>query len=433
MHLVYVKYSYKILINERFPQLLRKLALKCVSFLRRLRNQTSRANALLSLYYIFPLYSLTSNAMTTPVATISLVREVNWSGYIPVIITLAPTSLSSPTMPLPLHRMLSRLTYLHVGLRRDVRRLYKFAPATLSMGFRSRGESDDPFPDVVSRSEGDADAKKSGRGSDEDGIISGKDEKSLDPTEKKYPICWFEDEASGMALRWNLFSGVLYDLMKSRRNPGEAAAQLPWRIRVHFTSYPSHQILSFADDGVLQTIERTFKNSLKQALFLQHGSSKIAMGLSKASHQKLWYAVMESHYALYEEVNGDGMQASGSEDERVKGLHNVPVRVMVDGRAAIQRPCTAFRDNLKTTLGDILVEWLPNLFERLAPPRHKKISVASIRPESLSWTVQGITIPLSLPISDLWQSLCHPDHFLYVNVTTHSPWTTEIKYKTPRS
>jgi len=62
----------------------------------------------------------------------SLLRSMNWAGSIPIILSLAPSSLSSPTMPPPIHRMVSRMTFLHLGLSDAVIRFYKFAPAVQS-------------------------------------------------------------------------------------------------------------------------------------------------------------------------------------------------------------------------------------------------------------------------------------------------------------
>mmetsp|Transcript_55770 Transcript_55770/g.167125 ORF Transcript_55770/g.167125 Transcript_55770/m.167125 type:complete len:376 (+) Transcript_55770:142-1269(+) len=364
---------------------------------------------------------------------VSAIRSANWSGSIPVVLTLAPTSLSSPTVPPPLHRMVNRMTYLHVGFADEVRRLHKFAPATLAIGgYRRGGEpieitlSSDPNQKTKS----DSTAEEGDNGEKDQSDTYPEDAKIVTPVDLnydvKYPVCWFEDESSGVALRWHLFAGVLYDLMRARRRkPDGSSNALPWRIRVHFTSYPTHQILSFADGDVLQTIEQAFNNSLKQALFLQHGSSKVAMGLSKASHQQLWDAVVGSNYNLYEEINGEGLQASPLVDGKDTGLSNIPVRVLVDGKPAIQRPCPCFapstngkeQDSLRT-IGDVLLEWMPHLFSRQQNSNDDSHVVAADL-DTTMWTVQGIDgVPLSTPAIDIWRSLCHPDHFLYIMVVT---------------
>jgi len=233
-------------------------------------------------------------------------------------------------------------------------------------------------------------------------------------TTPDYPVCWFEDEETHIALRWHLFVGVLYDL-----NLGSADKKVPWKIRLHFSGYPNSQILPLDDssDGVWTTVERTFKNSLKQALFLQYGSSKVAMGMTKQSHERIWDSIVTSNYQLYQQVNSD-LQAEPKTDNELRFL---PVRLLVDAKPPIQRPCrvcidtmagTAEKENTFGTLGSLLQCWIPQFF--VSDPD------GSVKPESSStvWAAQGIKIPLSSNLVDLWRCLCHPDHFLYIVIRT---------------
>ena len=91
-----------------------------------------------------------------PIQAIERLRAENWNGSIPVIISLAPTSLSSPTIPPPIHVLLSRHTFLHIGLKHAVMRLHKFAPPTISFSRRVVEE-----PDVGTGSQGEEDDEQS--------------------------------------------------------------------------------------------------------------------------------------------------------------------------------------------------------------------------------------------------------------------------------
>ena len=71
------------------------------------------------------------------------VQSENWSGCIPIQLSLAPTSLSSPNMPCSIHVLVSRHTFLHVGLQEAVLRLYKFAPVSFSSCIKRQEPSDD--------------------------------------------------------------------------------------------------------------------------------------------------------------------------------------------------------------------------------------------------------------------------------------------------
>ena len=66
-----------------------------------------------------------------------------------------------------------------------------------------------------------------------------------------------------------------------------------------------------------------------------------------------------------------------------------------------------------TTLGSLLLEWLPDLFHK--EPDGEEIRASS---ESYRCLVAGITPPLSIPVLELWQHLCHPDNFLYIVILT---------------
>jgi autophagy-related protein 5 len=222
------------------------------------------------------------------------VQSENWSGCIPIELSLAPTSLSSPNMPCSIHVLVSRQTFLHVGLQEAVLRLYKFAPVSFSSCIKRQEPSDD---DDNENNNSNTHIQQ----------------------EQQYPVCWFQDEDSHFALRWHLFVGVLWDLKDS------SSKTLPWKIQLHFTNYPSSQILPF---DKLETVQQTYMNSLKQALFLQHNSNKVAMNLSKQTHGQLWDAIVTQNFQLYHQVH------------LPTATSLLPVRILVDcNTPPIQRPC----------------------------------------------------------------------------------------------
>ncbi|KAL7441109.1 hypothetical protein ACHAXH_008470, partial [Discostella pseudostelligera] len=68
-----------------------------------------------------------------PSSNISL-QQSNWQGAIPIVVSLAPTSLSSPMAPRPIHTMISRCNYLHVALYKEVMSLANYAPISVGVG-----------------------------------------------------------------------------------------------------------------------------------------------------------------------------------------------------------------------------------------------------------------------------------------------------------
>lgn len=394
---------------------------------------------------------------STSLNTTDAIRAANWDGSIPVVVTLAPSSLSSPTLPPAVHALLSRHTYLHVGLKSVVERLYQFAPSTLSFA-----------PGMV-RSEPEA-------GHDEEAESaqrrrSSSVAESANPTDRSasessfvYPVCWFEDEETRMALRWHLFVGVLFDLRNTRAVPAPSHQQsssstsLPWKLRLHFTSYPTSQILpleltSSSNSSVPRPPDVVFafyRNSLKQALCLKCGHNKVALNVSRESHGRLWEALCNTNYQLWRQVQSDlevptaststsigsPVTATNKRDplsnSRISAaIHLLPVRLLVNARPPLQKRCPALRlaagqvDATPATLGQILFEWVPEYFEycgSISDTNDIELSESSsIRPKSSSlvrWTIAGLSgVPLEFPLQRLWLDLCHPDLFLYVVVS----------------
>jgi hypothetical protein len=335
-------------------------------------------------------------------------RAANWSGSIPIVLSLAPTSLSSPTVPAPIHVLLSRHTFLHIGLQEAVLRLHKYAPPTFSFTKRVVEEPDTLGDD----SSPEDDDTKDEDGSEENAAANAHNDKteattkSMTATIKQksivYPLCWLEDEDSQLPLQWQLFAGVLWDSYASQSTGKNL---IPWRIRVHFTNYPSSQLLDLdaASSGVLTTVERTFKNSLKQALVLQHGQNKVALNMTKQTHHRIWDAIVTSKYAVYKPIQED-IQADPNTH-----LAMIPVRLVVGpSKPLIQKRC----EDPSLTLGQLLHLWLPQHFESKGDGDEQVVPSA----ETTIWRVAGFSPPLSMPIVDMWQSLCHPDTFLYISI-----------------
>jgi autophagy-related protein 5 len=382
-------------------------------------------------------------------ATSETIQSTNWSGSIPIVLTLASTSLSSPTLPPPIHVLLARHTYLHTGLQAAVRRLYQFAPTTISFSsgmIRSEPEPGSSSDDDDDKEKTDQAESTSTTKTDEISKESTATtprqlpENNTTDTATSYPICWFEDEETQTALRWHLFAGVLYDMKRKADGVGASGSTnshstLPWRIRLHFTAYPSTEILPLqAGTAVLHQVQGFFKNSLKQALCLLHGNSKAAMNLTKESHGRLWRAVETANFSTYHQVVCQDLPAVNEQ-----GMSIVPVRLYVNAKPPIQRPC---RD-VTMSLGALLAAWLPEHFfttggavieqevgqtedENDEEDVDKSDSIATIptvvchaKDTVVCWRVGGIQPSLECSVLDLWQTLSHPDHFLYLVVLTN--------------
>lgn len=239
-----------------------------------------------------------------------------------------------------------------------------------------------------------------------------------------YPVCWFEDEETKLALRWQYFVGILYDM--------NANHAIPWKIKLHFTNYPSSQILPFEyPNDVIYNVQSFYKHSLKQAMAVVSGNSKTAMNVTKESHGLLWDAISNGNYSLYQRVDlkvGVSPTTSTKPTSSSPSIHAIPIRVLINTTAPpMQRRIDGTQISL--SLGQVLHEWLPEYFIIDVPEgQSSETSTTIYKPNNDTvqcWKVCGIEPPLSTNIYDLWRNCSHPDHFLYVILLTIIDDTTE--------
>jgi Autophagy protein Apg5 len=423
----------------------------------------------------------------------SNIQALNWAGCIPIVLTLAPSSLSSPTMPPPIHVLVSRQTFLHAGLEDAVRRLHPFAPTAVSFRAGLVRTEPDPGASAASNhnsSNNDADTDKNtqndaaggtsndqgGEGKTTQAAAATDDGSNRNPVQRSssssssdqtpYPICWFEDEDSQTALRWNLFTGVLYDLINVQTRQKDASfsssssissmpssSLIPWKIRLHFSApYPTNQILPLDTAcPLLMQVWNFYKNSLKQALCLQNGNSKAAMNLSKENHGRLWDAIRLDNFNLYHQVHREqsllSIMSSSESSASRPNKRRIPTRLLVDGKPP-RHASSLYIDAL--TLGMLLAQQLPSHFivvqheptqqqqqhasptvaatgatfaNSTAKTTTNNVTATTIIAAKddcvLDWSVAGIVKPpLHIPVATLWENLCHADHFLYIVVHT---------------
>ena len=112
----------------------------------------------------------------------------------------------------------------------------------------------------------------------------------------------------GVPLKWHYPLGLLYDLFSGAEpvnldRPGKqdlAASQiivenvsgrapLPWRLTLHFTDYPTDQLIQL--DGAGRALLDSYINAVKEADYLRNGTARTVMSLSKEDSDNLWLAV----------------------------------------------------------------------------------------------------------------------------------------------
>ena len=349
------------------------------------------------------------------------VQSLSWHGQIPAELSLSRYDVTDLKAPEPIYLMLPRMGYLHTASREAIAEFQKSSLSALTLG----GGSGD---DVVSS--GGRNSSSSSSSSSSSGVSS----------------VWFSYQ--GTPLKFHLPVGVLFDVHNVRNGVlGVASsAVLPWKITVHFTSYPADVLLMY--DGE-HTIESSFSQSLKQALYLEHGNSKVAMSISKDHHLQLWESVKTNNFELYSEINrtlladvtlsaaaAQGEEAAvdlRSEEEKEDDRRRAEIRVRLDrekrereGKSAEEsddEKAVKKRDIVSVPIRVIVASNLK------AAPLQVPIKDAGL---SLKQTldcfgvedsgqrtvmINGIdSIAMNTPIAELWRTCQSADHFLYIAI-----------------
>lgn len=137
-----------------------------------------------------------------------------------------------------------------------------------------------------------------------------------------------------MPLKWHYPLGLLYDLYSGAEPaypsdpsssahkadaPEEEDRRLPWRLTVHFSGYPSEQLVRLdTEDKVMYDL---FRNSVKEADYLRNGTGKTVMFLSEKDSTQLWDAVKHHDFSLYNPINQKLLNPQGA------ALRHLPVRI----------------------------------------------------------------------------------------------------------
>ena len=194
---------------------------------------------------------------------------------------------------------------------------------------------------------------------------------------------WFDHQS--VPLNWQLPAGVLFDL-----HGGDSTAY-PWEITIHFLSFPSATLLRSEGDKAL---EFHFFHSLKQGMYLEHGSSATAMSMQADEQQRLWLAMCADDAASF-----------AATDKRLRRTRPsaVPVRLVVDGAPVAQpflRMESPADEGGSITVGDVL-------------RKHLSLPTGAFGVRAVC---HGVDVPANAPLAEVWAALAHPDHFLYVTV-----------------
>jgi autophagy-related protein 5 len=161
---------------------------------------------------------------------------------------------------------------------------------------------------------------------------------------------------------------------------------LPLEVKIHFQNFPELELLPCSTPVHARAL---YAHSLKQALYLLHGSTKAYNNMTPIQQAVLFDAANEGRRASYEEVARE-IRAAGEESSRSL---RYPIRLVSNTRVRqVPQEISASAD---ANLGSILGR------------------VAGV---FCSVLVQGIEVPLDIPMHKAWRLFHSADLYLYITL-----------------
>ncbi|KAL2350832.1 autophagy protein Apg5-domain-containing protein [Cryomyces antarcticus] len=246
----------------------------------------------------------------------------------------------------------------------------------------------------------------------------------------------FED----VPLKWHYPLGLLYDLFSGAK-PADLARHhsaihgknkvygeerdsnvesvrdnsgvLPWRLVVHFTTWPEEQLIKLDANG--KVLHDAFINSVKEADYTRNGTAKVVMSLSKDDSTALWRAVQQHDLSLFNTINNKLLNPPGSKLRHIPVKIYLPTTASPSGTTATEGSAASIRvvqslvapflpSRQPQTLGTALNDILPTVF----PSRRNPLLAHAV--------LHGAVVPLGAVLQDLGKALAYADGFLHVVV-----------------
>lgn len=200
----------------------------------------------------------------------------------------------------------------------------------------------------------------------------------------------------------NLPAGVLFDLY--------ANTEIPWELTVHFQHFPSQMLLKCATPS---EIEHLYFHSLKQAVYLLHGSTRLFNELSVDAQRQLWQSVRISDHCAFLSVSEYLVNGGAESSAALRELKSLPIRVVRQDKPVVQRPVVPLLTSDAPTTSEARQKLLRDV---LVLDLGAQLGISAETVDSFECVVHGIAVPMESPIFDLWKLMHHCDLFLYIIV-----------------
>ncbi|XP_071701773.1 autophagy protein 5-like isoform X2 [Rutidosis leptorrhynchoides] len=275
---------------------------------------------------------------------------------------------------------------------------------------------------------------------------------------------WFDYK--GLPLKWYIPTGVLFDLLC-------AEPERPWNLTVHYRGYPGNVLIPW--DGE-DSVKWSYINSLKEAAYIIHGSSKNVMNMSHPDQVDLWGSVMDGKLETYNHISSKLKLGVVSDEfsEKIKPspskahhslndteanaalkTSRIPVRLYLrtfnedfddleeapfidnwDQLSYINRPVEINEQGKYFTLLDAVKSVLPEFYpdslntiksevknEQSVEPEEEGVETRRLpgQPVIKLLRIQGIEPKMEIPFSWVVNNLMNPDYFLYICLYIKAP------------
>lgn len=258
-----------------------------------------------------------------------------------------------------------------------------------------------------------------------------------------------------MPLKWHHPIGLLYDLYAGStpavasiafgapqtRNASALSSPLPWRLTIHYSSFPSDQLVQLDPDG--KAMHDAYINSVKEADFLRNGTANAIMKLNTEDSTALWQAVVDrkccplpphaftNQYSKVHYPCSDNLTQFASIYNRLvpatSTLRHIPLRIYLPASdiGAPSSPDPASLSSIRSghlrvvqalvqpfvpgtreqqTLGNALNVMIPALF----PSRRRMVLARPV--------LHGAVLPLEAVLDDLMRGAVYADGWLSLGI-----------------
>eukprot|EP00607_Mallomonas_marina_P006509 CAMPEP_0182430904 /NCGR_PEP_ID=MMETSP1167-20130531/44680_1 /TAXON_ID=2988 /ORGANISM="Mallomonas Sp, Strain CCMP3275" /LENGTH=303 /DNA_ID=CAMNT_0024616581 /DNA_START=107 /DNA_END=1015 /DNA_ORIENTATION=+ len=229
---------------------------------------------------------------------------------------------------------------------------------------------------------------------------------------------WFE--YGECPLKSNLPIGVLFDMVYKG-----SVSDFPWHIIIHYSSFPRDQIIRC---GSKDLAYRHYAHSMKQALYLLTGSTRVFNEMTGAKQDQLWESLCSGNRGQFEAVarhlrpSPDSARLlpirliSANSHRTIQ--KNIPVYMPTSSPpvlTTLQYVLDLCGDELRARDAMLSSQSQEGVKKEVKELSHDITDTAEQSAENRSklseYLINGIQVPSETPLYPLWSLLAHADLF----------------------